>query len=72
MLESEDPDHSGFKSLLELFYDKIFDQLEENFGEKSEKLLFELSKIINNYVLKRLTSALWSEDRISIPKDLRF
>lgn len=62
----------GFKTLIELFYDKIFDILEDKFVDKSEEMLFEQSKIINNYVLKKISSTLWHADRTPIPKDLAY
>ena len=42
------------------------------FGEKSEELLFELGKIINNYVLKRLSKIIWHANRQPLPKDLSY
>ena len=69
VLATDVPNSVGFKRLIEKFDDMIFDKLEALFSKKSEETLFEYSKVINDYIMKKLTSLLWHFNRQINPTD---
>ena len=62
----------GFKSMINTFYDYIFDELENIFNQKDEAILFEYSKRINEYVMRKLNNLLWQRDRDLNPADVEY
>ena len=62
----------GFKTLINTFYDYIFDELENIFNSKEESLLFEYSKRINDYIMRKLDRLLWDDDRQNNPLDTEY
>lgn len=48
----------------------VFDRLEALFDSKSEELLFEYGKLINDYVIGKLSSLLWHHNRQQNPTDV--
>ena len=72
MFATDDPDHMGFKSMINTFYDYIFDELENIFTLKDEAILFEYSKRINEYIMRKLNNLLWQPDRDLNPADVEY
>lgn len=62
----------GFKSMINTFYDYIFDELENIFTLKDEAILFEYSKRINEYIMRKLNNLLWQPDRDLNPADVEY
>ena len=63
VLANEVPNYIGLKQLIEKFDDMILDKLEAQFSNKSQDTLFEFGKLINDYIMRKLSSLLWHFNR---------
>lgn len=70
VLANEVPNYIGLKKLTEKFDDLILDKLEAQFANKSQEMLFELGKLINDYIIRKLSSLLWHFNRQLNPTDV--
>ena len=70
VLANEVPNYIGLKKLTEKFDDLILDKLEAQFANKSQEMLFELGKLINDYIMRKLSSLLWHFNRQLNPTDV--
>ena len=70
VLSNDVPNYIGFKKLIEKLDDMIFDKLEALFSNKSEEMLFEYGRLINDYIMKKLSSLIWHHNRQLNPTDV--
>ena len=70
VLANEVPNYIGLKKLTEKFDDMILDKLEAQFANKSQEMLFEFGKLINDYIMRKLSSLLWHFNRQLNPTDV--
>ena len=70
VLSNEVPNYIGLKQLTEKFDDMILDKLEAQFSNKSQEMLFEFGKLINDYIMRKLSSLLWHFNRQLNPTDV--
>lgn len=69
----DEMDHTGLRSVLDVLHDRLHTVLEGKLiAGPDENHLFDLSKLINNYILKNLAAELWHPDRKPIRQDLSY
>ena len=70
VLSNNVPNYVGFKKLTEKLDDVIFDKLEALFSNKGEETLFEYGKLINDYIMRKLSNLIWHHNREKNPTDV--
>lgn len=73
VLSRDDPDHLGFKTMIDAFDDFVCDAIEKEFGSQiDDDLLFSYVSRIHDHTMGQLSKVLWSQQRQVSSEDLNY